>query len=146
MFQALYARSVIGKDFTAEALRDDFFTEEEYAFVLDEAYFKEMFDGIIRNEHHLRQIITELAPKFSVESMPLCNVLLLFVGIYEMVFYRGDEIPANVSINEALNLGNEFSDEPSRMMINGTLNSVKNRLEALKQRDFTQNTEPNLYF
>lgn len=147
MFQALYARAIAGSDnFNAQTLQDDFYTEEEYAFVCDNTYFEHMFDGITKNEPSLRKIIGEFAPKFNVETMPLCNVLILFVSIYEMVFYTADAIPTSVSINEALNLGNEFSDESSRIMINGTLNSVKNRLEDIKQRNFANDTEPNIYF
>ena len=48
--------------------------------------------------------------------------------IYEML-YRED-IPAAVSLNEAIELVKKYDDEKMRAFVNGLLNGVKNEIET----------------
>ena len=48
--------------------------------------------------------------------------------IYEMLYMN--DIPAAVSLNEAIELVKKFDDEKMRPFVNGLLNGVKNEIEA----------------
>ena len=50
--------------------------------------------------------------------------------IYEMLYM--DDIPANVSLNEAIELVKTFDDEKMRGFVNGLLNGAKNEIESKK--------------
>ena len=50
------------------------------------------------------------------------------LAVYEMLFC--DDIPASVSINEAVELTKKFDDPKAKAFVNGVLNSVKNALEG----------------
>ena len=60
--------------------------------------------------------------------------------VYELL-YR-DDIPTNVSINEAVELSKKFDDSKARGFVNGVLNGVKNLIETEgKPEDRTENGE-----
>ena len=48
------------------------------------------------------------------------------ISIYELLYI--DSIPANVSINEAVELVKKYDDEKTKGFVNGVLNSVKEEL------------------
>ena len=51
--------------------------------------------------------------------------------IFEMLYM--DDIPAAVSLNEAIELVKKFDDEKMKAFVNGLLNGVKNEIEAAKK-------------
>jgi len=50
------------------------------------------------------------------------NILALCIAITEMLWLK-EEIPAKVSINEAIDLSKYFGDDTSKNIVNGILNS-----------------------
>ena len=68
---------------------------------------------------HSRGWKTERMSKLSRSILRLC--------VYEMLY---EEIPHNVSINEAVELCKKFDDDKARPFVNGILNSVKQDLSA----------------
>ena len=56
--------------------------------------------------------------------------------VYEML-YR-DDIPVNVSLNEAIELSKTFDEPKAKTFVNGVLNGIKNRLEAQKNGEGEQ--------
>ena len=51
------------------------------------------------------------------------------LATYEMLFEK--DIPHSVSINEAIELTKKFDDPKARAFVNGVLNSVKDKIEAM---------------
>ena len=49
------------------------------------------------------------------------------VAVYELLFLQ--EIPAKVSINEAIDVGKKFGTDESGAFINGILDSIREALE-----------------
>jgi hypothetical protein len=62
--------------------------------------------------------------------MSLLYVLPIYIALAEM-FFLHEEIPAKVSINEAIELAKIFSDDPVKKIVNGVLNNVFNDYEKL---------------
>ena len=48
------------------------------------------------------------------------------IAVYEMLFEK--DIPAAVSINEAIELSKKYDDEKAKRFINGVLNAVKTEI------------------
>ena len=51
---------------------------------------------------------------------------VLRLAVYEMMFIP--DIPAKVSINEAIELSKKYDDEKAYMLVNGSLNAVAEAL------------------
>lgn len=68
------------------------------------------------------------APKFDVDTMLKTNILALMIAISEML-YLSEEIPAKVSMDEAINLAKYFWDDTSKNIVNGVLHSFYKNIE-----------------
>ncbi len=132
LLQALYSQIHLGAGFDKASFVDAYF-DEEYAGSIDMKYFDEAFPGIIEREWELNHIIIKFAPKFDVDSMPVGNLLPIFIAAYEMLYLTCDKVPVNVSIDEALELAKMYSDDKGRILVNGVLNSLKNNVESVKE-------------
>ena len=76
-------------------------------FQADSAYMQEMFDTIVEHQKEILFIIETYAPKFDIETMLKTNILALCIAIAEMLYLK-EEIPAKVSMNEAIELCKYF--------------------------------------
>jgi N utilization substance protein B len=77
------------------------------------------------------EIIKKYAPKFSIESMNLTYILPIFIALSEMFFIK-EEVPALVSINEAVELAKVYGDESSKKIVNGILHKVSQNIDEIK--------------
>lgn len=129
LLQMLYARACTPTTFD----RDIFFAayfETEDAEMLDAKYLEILEEAIISHEAELLSIISLLAPKFEIATIPVIHVLILMIALAELLYAQklSEVIPETVSINEAIELAKRFSDESGKMFINGTLSTfLKNR-------------------
>lgn len=103
----------------------------EYRDAVDLEYFSVVAEGVPAREAELAYVVRKFAPKFDPSWMPIINVMAIYVATYEMLFFTGAPIPPNVSIDEALEVCNLFSDESSKSMVNGVLNAVKEQRTTL---------------
>ena len=71
-------------------------------------------------------IIAENARKWSIERLPKVSLAVLRLAIGEMKFV--DEVPANVSVNEAVELTKKYGTEDDASYVNGVLGSVARSL------------------
>ena len=142
LFQALYSRVNLWSSFDKEDFLESFY-DEEYTQAIDEIYFNETFSWIIEKESELVAIVKTLAPKFDIVTMPLINVLPIFIASYEMLYLKCDNVPEKVSIDEALELTKIYSDDNWRIFVNWVLNSLKDKkstitvdLEKIEKKQF----------
>ena len=66
-----------------------------------------MLEIILDKQDTLLELIMLYAPKFDVDTMLKTNILALMIAISEML-YLSEEIPAKVSMDEAINLAKYF--------------------------------------
>ena len=97
--QYLYATWAYADEYEKEWLLLQF--EDDTTF-LDEKYLVEAQDYITKNLSYLLGIIQHFGPKFDVHSLPLVNLIVLLIGLFELLSEVFDDIPPNVAINEAL--------------------------------------------
>ncbi|MBP8016736.1 transcription antitermination protein NusB [Candidatus Gracilibacteria bacterium] len=132
LFQALYSKIYITEQFDKNSLFESFF-EEGFSDVVDQEYFDEMFDGIIKNEAELIYIVERFAPKFNIKSMSTVNIIPIFIASYEILYLKCDKIPEKVSIDEALEITKIYSDNNGRIFVNGVINSIKDNKKEIKK-------------
>jgi len=125
LLQKLYSRIYIIAD---DALFDDAFFEWRFDFTPDEDYLREMLEIILDKQDALLELIMLYAPKFDVDTMLKTNILALMIAISEML-YLSEEIPAKVSMDEAINLAKYFWDDTSKNIVNGVLHSFYKNIE-----------------
>lgn len=90
------------------------------------AFAEELFAGTLQNLARIDGIISDCAKNWSLARIARCDLAILRLAIYEML-YRND-IPPIVSINEAIDLAKQFSTEDSHRFVNGVLDRIKAQL------------------
>ncbi|MBW7954863.1 transcription antitermination protein NusB [Candidatus Gracilibacteria bacterium] len=128
LYQLLYS-STFNKVYLEEFKKS--FFEDVFNSNLDEEYLSEMYELIINNQQFILDVISKYAPKFDVENMDLSYILPIFIALSEMLMLK-EEIPAKVSINEAVEIAKIYGDDSSRKIVNGVLNKAFKDIESLK--------------
>ena len=142
LFQKLYANSFIVQD---NSEFDTTFYNEVFDFDLDHKYLDEMMTLIYQKEWFLLKIISILAPKFKIKSMWLSFIIPVYIWACEML-YLTEEIPAKVSINEAVEMAKVYWDESSKKIVNWVMNKLYKNLDQVVKdlENFDWNFEINL--
>jgi len=99
----------------------------------DEAYLREMVNGVVVQSGDIDQRISEGVRGRSLKSIAHIEHNVLRLAVWEMI--NRPEIPYRVIINEALELTRAYADEPGRGFINGVLDRLAHKLrkeEALE--------------
>lgn len=91
------------------------------------SFAEELIHGVIQNIEALDQEIVELAENWDFKRIAKVDLSILRLAIYELL-HRSD-IPPIVTINEAIDLGKDFSNPDSKRFINGLLDRIKNKID-----------------
>lgn len=92
------------------------------------------FELVIGVEKHLEEIdglISRFSEHWRLERMSIVDRSILRLAVYELLS-RAD-IPAKVSINEAVDLGKKFGTQDSGAFINGVLDKIRLHLETSRE-------------
>jgi N utilization substance protein B len=92
------------------------------------AFAKELLDGIHAHLDEINSLISQFSEHWRLDRMPTVDRNVLRLAIYELLC-RPD-IPAKVSINEAVELGKKFGTEDSGAFVNGILDRIRFHLRA----------------
>ena len=98
----------------------------------DDTYVRGVFFGVIEKLDEIDELIGSHSHGWKPERISRVARTILRIAVYEMLYF--DDIPAVVSINEALELCREFDDEKTRPFVNGVLNAIKGTLPEEKQK------------
>ena len=114
-----------------ELQRED--REEQLEYALEESevpftagdldYIRNVIDGVFSNVQTLDSTVEQNAKGWKLQRISRVDLSILRLCIYEIRFR--DDIPLNVSINEAVELAKKFGSEDSGSFINGILSNVK---------------------
>ena len=89
----------------------------------DKEYIEDVLAGVSRHEEELDNAIEEHSSgEWTLARVPHVDLSILRLSAYEL-FYRKD-VPDNVSISEAMELANLYSEPKSGRYINGVLGSL----------------------
>jgi N utilization substance protein B len=84
--------------------------------------------GVLRSLTELDPLIERFSENWSLGRMSGVDRNVMRIAVYEMVCCR--DIPAKVSINEAVDIGKKFGTEESGAFINGIVDSIRAAVEA----------------
>ena len=96
----------------------------------DEDYYTysfELVDGVLDKIKILDSIIQEIVTNWDFSRIAKADLALLRLALYE-IKYRLD-VPPVVIIDEALEIGKEFSSENSKKFLNGVLDKALEQIE-----------------
>lgn len=134
VFKLIYERCVTGESngFSFDLHSENFLGE-------DLEYMETIYDGIDENNLFLNEIIKRYSKTFKLDRVYRIDLAAILVAAYEILFF--EDIPYQISINEAVELSKKYSTEKSYRFINGILSSIIKDRESLKQEliDFQKN-------
>ena len=86
-------------------------------------YINGMFANIKENLEEIDATISQHSDKWKINRLPKVDLSILRVAVAEI--RSADDIPREVSINEAVELAKKFSTEDGSKFINGILSKVE---------------------
>ena len=89
-------------------------------------YIKKVFYGVFENISEIDAVISENAIGWKIERISKTALSVLRLAIFEIKFY--DEIPASVSVNEAVELCKKYATKEDASFVNGILSTVIKKL------------------
>lgn len=123
-FQFLYSQG-FHEARSAQAVEEAFraLPRQESAGEIEcEGFVWELISGVSENLPKLDEVIEQFATNWRIDRLGRVELGLLRLATFEII-YRSD-IPAKVTINEALELNKQFGEEKSRAFLNGILDAV----------------------
>jgi transcription antitermination protein NusB len=127
--QVLYAADVSTRGGVAPAL-EEVFDGVAGHFELEEgarSFAKELVCGVGARRDAIDALLATHARNWRVERMAAVDRNVLRLAAYELL--QG-EVPAQVVINEAIELARDFGSERSPSFVNGVLDAIARALEA----------------
>ena len=88
----------------------------------DNDFVRNTFSGVYENKEKIDAIISECAVGWTLERISGVSLAIMRLSTYEMVF--SNDVPVNVSLNEAVELAKKFDEDSAPAFINGILNKV----------------------
>jgi N utilization substance protein B len=91
-------------------------------------FAKELLDGIDAHFDTINSLISQFSEHWRLDRMSRVDRNILRLAVYELL--GRPDIPAKVSINEAVELGKKFGTEESGAFINGILDRIRSHLRS----------------
>ncbi len=93
---------------------------ENFPFGENESdYIHKTVDGVLENKTQIDEYITNQLESWSLERLAKVDLAALRLAIFEILYM--DDIPVEVSINEAIEIVKKFSTEDAYKYVNGVL-------------------------
>jgi len=128
-FQALYAWDASGG---ASQEADSFgWLEEEKRASIDEevaAFARLLIAGTLENIEAVDEAIRSHLENWSFERLKRVDLAVLRIGAYSLMYQR--EIPAQITIDEAIEIVKEYGSEDSYRFVNGVLDGIWKTIRA----------------
>lgn len=88
---------------------------------IDNEFVKEFVYGVITYQNEIDVVANKYLEKWTIDRLGNTDQAIMRMGIYELQY---TDTPDVVSINEAVELAKQYSDDDVRKMINGVLDKV----------------------
>ena len=101
-------------------------------------FAQRMIAGVTAHRDEIDGLIENAAAHWKLERMSKVDLIILRLASYELLFCP--DIPLNVSIDEAIEIGNRYGSDDSPAFINGVLDQVAHA-NGLKETETTKESE-----
>lgn len=93
-------------------------------------FTKELVSSTWDRQAELNQVIKKFLKNWELDRIAVLDRVILQIALNEMLHFP--DIPAEVSINEAVELSKEFSTSRSRRFVNGILDAIYKKFYKAK--------------
>ncbi len=98
------------------------------------AFAEQIVAGVLQRKAEIDAVLAKYATNWKVSRMPIVDRNILRAGLYE--FFWMDDVPAKVTLDEAVELAKSFGDDEASKFVNGVLDKVlasEPKLEAKRK-------------
>lgn len=117
--QALYQAGMTG-DASPQAI--EFFLKHFEGSGKAKDFARRLVLGVIHHRKEIDRLIEQSAENWKINRMAKVDLTILRMATYELLFCP--DIPMNVSMDEAIEIGKRYGSEDSATFINGVLDQV----------------------
>jgi N utilization substance protein B len=117
--QALYQIEITGD--ASDAAVELFLSHFEGSAEAKE-FARRLVAGVVSRREEIDQLIQQSADHWKLLRMAKVDLVILRVATYELLYCP--DIPLNVSLDEAIEIGKRFGSDDSATFINGVLDQV----------------------
>ena len=103
----------------------DLFWKENEAPDEVKAFAERLVAGVLEKKKELDALIGKYATNWKISRMPIVDRNILRAGVYELLWM--DDVPAQVTVNEAIELAKSFGDDDASKFVTGILDQVLNK-------------------
>ncbi|MCW5199527.1 transcription antitermination factor NusB [Desulfobulbus sp. F1] len=89
------------------------------------AYAEQLIAGICRHRQEIDNLLSRSSHNWRVERMAAVDRNILRIAAYEMKY--GEDVPATVAINEALEIAKRYAEPDAVAFINGILDGLQGK-------------------
>jgi len=90
-------------------------------------YAVKLVEGTIQHADEIRRLIDAHSTHWKLDRMALVDRNILKIATFELKYLHVD-IPSNVAINEAIEIGKKFGSQESGAFLNGVLDNIAKSL------------------
>ena len=94
----------------------------------DREYITKAFNGVLGHLDELDELIGKTAMGWTTERMSLVDLTILRLAVWEILY--NPDVPASVSVAEALELTEQYSDPEDKPFVNGILGTIVRKYKA----------------
>ena len=107
-------------------------TSTENRELCENEYIKAVYFGVHEHLEEIDACLMRHSNGWKTSRISPVSRSAIRLCIYEMLYM--EDIPAAVSLNEAIELVKKYDDEKMKAFVNGLLNGAKNEIEAARQK------------
>lgn len=89
-------------------------------------FARDLLNGTMEHVEQIDGLIQTCAEHWDIDRMGRVDKCIMQIAIYEMLYC--EDIPAAVSINEAIDIAKEFGSDDSGKFVNGILDRARKQL------------------
>jgi len=93
-------------------------------------FTQKLVEGVMRNIKEIDQMIEKIATNWKISRMALVDRAILRLASFELIYCQ--EIPASVTMDEAIEIARKYGTEESASFVNGILDKIA---KDLKRKD-----------
>ena len=90
----------------------------------EDDYTHRVIISFIANKEEIDKAIEDASEKWHINRMAKVDLAILRLAVTEIKYLKDADVPAQVAINEAVNLAKKFGSDESQKFINGVLGKI----------------------
>jgi len=129
----------LGREYTLQALYNmeicNCFAKDALPVVFDvnreedkdvKVFALHLVKAIEQNSAYINEVISKYVSNWPIDRIAIIERNILRIGVYELLYEK--DIPAKVTINEAVELAKRFGENEAYRFINGVLDKIRIKL------------------